>query len=597
MQFIDAFKTKLFEIHEKLPFEDEIILSKCFKILNPNTSESWSIQSINDGFGKFLPYLQIPFIPPTKDDLIYCGFGEKTNKNPFSINEIMCYIICRHFNYSVNNETTFDEMKHAVVNLIDNDKISGCRAFLKNNIKLISSNLVIKFAYECSKTEFDETENEVKTVVNYKKNGYNESSIINTVKMIDSNIFLTQRMTPETNSEAIAMTLSRFDICISESSNPIFQYKDIVRRKFSSETISKFIPHNDNDFSIKYCRNPSWFNVNENWFEELLKMYSVEKLSKFALHEGFINVQGQSSAKMIIFLKDRHKINNFYFGINPYCSKELTFLEMDSIHDFDESEIISFGNMSSKPSNFIYTTIKELTSYFAHRKMFIDPLSSGGIQTNVIEKLKFYVRCKIQEKTKFHSDFIALRNQLKELDDAKDMIDSIISELDEKNKNSSHENQTKLNNFFNAITEYAFYMRGWKVNNQNKFPLTVALSEYDKCEFQAEVYARLWEQYKVVKDLYRGLDTDIQNKIKILNLVEFSTKGNKRQIFNINVSGMVIRRDLSLMECIEKPVRENDSVAGCVRTNSNWLLFTSSWYSFILGFERSFTMEDIEEIV
>lgn len=509
----------------------------------------------------------------------------------------MCYIICRNFNYTVNNTTTFEEMKHAVINLIDKDKISGCRSFLNNNIKIIPPNLLIKFAYECSKTEFDKTNNELKTVVNRKKNEYDESSIVNTFKMIDSHIFLTQRMLPETNSEAIAMTLYRFDICISESTNPIFQYKDIVKRKFTSETISKFIPYNDNDFSIKYCRNPSWFNTKENWFEELLKMYTVEKLSNFSLHEGFVNVQGQSASKMIVFLKDRRKINNFYFGINPYCSNELTFLNMDPIHEFDELEILSFGNMSEKPSNFIYTTIKELTSYFKHRKMFIDPLSGGGIQTNVIEKLKFYVKRKIQEKTKFNSDFIALRNQLIELDNAKDMIDTIISELNEKNKNSSQENQNKLNNFFNAITEYAFYMRGWKVNNQNKFPITVALSEYDKGEFQAEVYARLWDQYKVVKDLYRDLDKDIQNKINILNLVEFSTKGNKRQIFNINVSGMIIRRDLSLMECIEKPVRENNSDAGCIRTNSNWLLFTSSWYSFILGFERSFTMEDIEEIV
>jgi hypothetical protein len=51
------------------------------------------------------------------------------------------------------------------------------------------------------------------------------------------------------------------------------------------------------------------------------------------------------------------------------------------------------------------------------------------------------------------------------------------------------------------------------------------------------------------------------------------------------------------MDCINRSIHGDDGLeSSCIRTNSNHILFTAAWYSYIFGFTLDFSIELIEEI-
>jgi hypothetical protein len=52
----------------------------------------------------------------------------------------------------------------------------------------------------------------------------------------------------------------------------------------------------------------------------------------------------------------------------------------------------------------------------------------------------------------------------------------------------------------------------------------------------------------------------------------------------------------NLISCIDVILGDESRESSCIRTNSNWILFSYSWYSFLLGYELDFKLENIDYI-
>ena len=80
------------------------------KFISPKTTLSeWFVESIIIGYDHLKLFNinddELPQL--TKNKLI---FGDKTNVDPYIINELIVYIICKIHNYSMNRYTTFAEL-------------------------------------------------------------------------------------------------------------------------------------------------------------------------------------------------------------------------------------------------------------------------------------------------------------------------------------------------------------------------------------------------------------------------------------------------------------------------------------------------------
>lgn len=592
-QYNDEIHRKTFELIKEP--EDDEMFAKWKLVLNPFSEETWSQKSVLDGIESVLPYFTTPFIPPTTEIINYSGFGNKTNTNAYRINEIMCFRICLHFTYDYNTETTFEEMIYACKMLLNRSEIPGLRRTLIENIKHIPDELAIKMAFNCSSSTVEE-EHDIRDIVTYRRGSFDESSILRTLQLVDSATFLSQRMVPENNSEAIVMAMIRFGICIAESQEPLLQFNHILRKRLTKKTISKFVPQNDVSFMIKYTRNPEWFKIDNNWFDELLHTYTQKQLSDFSYVEGYTE-KGDVRVKdkvYISFLRERRKINNFYFGKNPYCDKKVTYY-LDGIDEISEDELISYGSIVDNTLE--YMSVEELTDYFKETKIFIDPLTRKCFNNNVLIKLKRQVEHIISLKLPNKRKFVELKKQIDLVENAKVLIDTKVRELSNDIKSMPIELRDKIHTFFIRVIHMAFYMRGWKINGMNDYPIRSEQTMYERSVWAGEVFDNVCIACHYLYESFNELPHEIQENIKLLNLITFAESGNKLHIFDMTFKNVSINRESSLMDCINKSIRgEDDLESSCIRSNSNHILFTAAWYSYIFGFTLDFSIEHIEEI-
>lgn len=613
-RFLEIMADKNFIIDE-YPTDSKELLSKCVRLLNPFDEDPWCEKSIDEGMSGILPYFEDTFVPPTRDEVEKCGFGPKTNQFPFRINDVMAYRICCHFGYEMDKNTTAEEMANACRLLLDNEQMAGARRFMIENIKVLPAATIAKFSYTCSKINSSD-EAPIPDSASIREQVYDDKSISRVSQMVESITFLTQRMTPENNIEAVVMAHVRFSICISDARNPMEQYNSIVKRRFTSRSIHKYIPINDAEFAIKYRRNPEWFRTDLNWFVDLLPSYNTRQLVDFAHREGYVEHRSKPNDKILMsFLTDRHKINNFYFGRNPYCNKNMTYY-LENIDDVPDDELISFGSLTNiaekydvsaesteirmrkmPENNLEYLTVEELTDYFRSTKIFIDILSKKSMDANAIIKLRRHTEQMINSNSPSRKKYIALREQLNELEEAKQLIDRKVRELFVKIKELPIAVRQQVNLFLDNCIYMAMYMRGWKINGMNEFPLKSSQTMFDKSLYQCEVFDNTFVAWHGVMDAFAELPKDIQDDIQMLNLITFSTVGDTIQVFDQTLKGIIISRELTLMKCIDDCIHGDDTKeSSCIRTNSNWILFTVGWYSLMFGFDQKFKLNEIEEI-
>lgn len=578
-------------------------LSDCIFFLNPLPVEkAWEFNSILDGINQVQDFLS----KETKFENLELIFGYKTNIFPRKINELLCYNLCKHYGYITNINTTFDEMIFAVLKLSKEKEFPLLRRSVIENMKHLSSVKIVKYAYDMisidTSTEYEIADDS--QILIPSETSVDLKNITRTYTLLSNSTFLQQRVMPTDSNEAIILAMNRFNICIADSRSPVKQFKYLVAKKFNTRNIHEYLPIDDYNFCINYARNPKWYFINLNWFHELLPIYNPVQLNEFCKREGFFDSKINPDPKVLItYLRSKRSSTWIYFGIVPYCSKTVTFGHLTPIDEIEPENLICIGNISI--GNLEYYSIEEFTDYLNSVKMLIDPIDKEPFCQTFVNKLKTYVKSMALKSTINRHIYTNMSECIENLEHIKMLIDYKVRELTILISESDLIIKQEVNTFFEKCIDMAFYMRGWTINGRKELPLKSGDTYYESGDRANNINS---EEQNIVElntcyahvdliKIHNKLPKNIADGISSLHLIRFSRIGETKEIFGMKINGMAVCQTLTLMECMYNSVYgDKDSEDNCIRSNSNWILFTAAWYSYIFGFNLRFRFDKIDEI-
>lgn len=476
LRFIKVFEEKKPQIIE-YPLNKQEDYAKAKHFLNPTCEKEWISLAVEEGLNNILPYLKDEFILPNYEEIV---FGNITDRFPTKINLLMSYKICKHFNYFTNFDTTEEEINIAAKNFLFKEEIPKLVLFCQEKIKKLSEKDIIKLNYILSNfEENEEMEDNFEEIVENTEVKLEEKTIENFMTVIRNEPkYLLDKVNPKDNFYAILVAYEKYSFYLGEALNPLKQFKILDKKK-----LKKYIPEDDYSFFIKYKRNKMWY-TDKNWFKELIPLYSQEQLQNYCKNEGSF---GQIS-DLKSFLRERRKVYNFYFGVIPYCNKTLTVVYGKEIKDIDKKQLICFGSIEDNELE--YFDLEELIDFFKSSKMFLNPLDRSSLDMYSLNKLKLYLEKNKNEDRKFKE----LLCVIEDINKIKYLVDMKMKEMLEKTQDKNYKESIRI--FFKNATEMAFYMRGWKVQGKNNYPLKSIETNYSSSH-QDEVYQNVFTSYKV----------------------------------------------------------------------------------------------------
>ena len=580
-------------------------LRKLIKFISPNSSSTgWNLKSIIEGCYHLLSFNvnidKLAYI--NSKDIIY---GSKTNEKPFTINEIIAYRIANFYKYPTDRTTTYDEIKYFI-----DRKFSKGVPTLKNSllhtINGLSDSDLLKIYHIVNNISEVETRNDI---FNFEEEKDKKWIFDPTILEISLNDFfdrkkLASRIKPRTNYEAIISAVLRYGINISESSYPLKELENLSKKRY--------IPYCPS-FSRKYSINKEYYNINKRWTESLSNsnIYTIEQLKRFAYEEGFTNLTGMSFIELNRYLKSSRNINNFYFGRNPNCNETKTILLLEDINDIPQEELICIG--IERINNLKYISLEELTDYFENMKMYIDPINNEMLDQIVISKLKIYCN-EISSKS---SNANRLLKVMEDIDKIGRLLDIKVISLKTKILKLPIDEQKKIELFFNKVMELGLYMRGWKVNDNIDFPLLseetltndrdiiedhkikhreIYMNGDIKCNSFQFIIDNTQEALEKALNVLNTLPFEIIENIKSLHTLYFNKKGTIQEIMGYIFKGTRVFNDELLVSCMKNIFRGLGNPISCLRTNSNYILFSSIWYMMIFGYKVPFRIDRIDDI-
>lgn len=585
------------EINDLNTDSEEKDLLRVIKFISPFSSEDeWFTESIISGFDSMI---NINIDEIKERQLI---FGEKTNSNPLIINEIMAYKICLILNYNMEKITEFKEVSFFIENFFAS-KVNSLKNSLLHTINNFNKADLLKLYYHISNSSTIEDFVDEFKIFDSKKSKFELNPDILEITMGDffNKKRIVSRIVPTTNYEAIITAAFRYDLNISKSSIPLKEIDNLKRRKYIPACSS---------FAKKYCSNKKFYKVSKNWSPQFSnnEIYTLEQLKNFALDEGFQDLNGISFNELNSYLKSTKNTFNFYFGHHPECNNTSTVF-LTPLNELREEEIICFG-IENKNSELYYISISELTEHFQAMKMFINPVNNEPIDDRCINKLKIYY----QKFTIINGDDVY--NFLKiisELEKIKKLLDNRAVNLKILLLGLDSNTLSIVENFFNKSMEMGLYMRGWKIVNGINFPLISEETIYENNGISSNniesIYGKNFtytNSQKVIdntiiafeeaKDILKTLPFEISSNIKMLQTLRFGKNEKSNEIMGINFKGTRIYHNETLIECMNNIYKGIDNPDSCIRTNSNWILYSSVWYMIIFGFSVPFQIDKIDDI-
>lgn len=594
--YIDDFTTALnsrnfVDIDLPLSKTSTEILSKCLRFLNPKIQDdTWSSASIIDGIENISLFFEKTIDYSKVEQL----FGSKTNTIPTKNNEIMTYRICKDHNYPMNNSTDFEEMIFASKRFLKQETIPALRKHVLENIKHLPNEHIVRYAYDFSTVDLT-SEYELEKEKYRIEEKHDLKQISRASNLLNDIQFLLQRVMPTDSIDAIILAVHRFGICISGSRNPLKQFHFLCDKKFTIKTIGSYVPIDDVSFCLNYTKNPKWYMTSNNWFEDLIPTYNSAQLLKYAKMEGYTEPKTRPDDKQLIsFLKERRKNISIYFGIVPQCNKTVTYIHATPIVEIPENQLLCCGSLIS--GELEYYSIEEFSFLLSSFKMFLDPVSKEPFESSVVLKVKNYLNESTVKMAADRHIFREAIETIENIDKIKSLIDYKIKELTLSIKDMDEDLKLKFRSFFDTLIEMGFYMRGWKVNGRTSYPL-INEDTVQPFRFKDEIDDNIIKSYDEVMEIYNGLPFDLKDSLKILHLIKFSYKGETEDIFGMTFKGAYVCRDRTLMECVHQSMfGDPRDETSCIRSNSNWIIFTSAWYSYIFGFPVEFRFDKLDDI-
>lgn len=526
------------------------------RFISPFSNEEWELENIIKAFDHLFNY--------NYHNLSNLIFGDKSNKYPYNINNLMLYRICKLLNYKMKRNT---KPEHLILYL-SNLSNSNLKVNLINNIiDMNISDLISNFYEHLSPKE------EIKQKVvkdNLIPLDITYSYLINIKTAIKKAI-------PANNNEAIILAAYNLNLNLVESSTPYEDY--YYFNKFKS-----FISH-CTKFNVLYNYNKNWYNTLNVWCDKLSPfLYSIDQLYDFCLKEGF-NVKKNINELHSTLVYNR-TINNFYFERvpNAYNVKK-TIIDLN-VSEITNNNIVCFGNFNE--NNWIYLSVDELYDFFEINKVYIDPINSQPLFQHTINKLRNH----------FQNSEHKIKNLIKYMDDTKDILDNEFIKLKNQINSCNEIDKTNIKLFFDKGIELGFYMRGWKLNDF-KYPLKSHECCYE-LDNEGVVIQKLFFNIlncrNELLNIYNSLPLNIKSQLSKLHVLKFSGTNNKINFFDLYINGVTLYMEHNLISCIDVILGDENRESSCIRTNSNWVLFSYSWYSFLLGYELDFKLENIDYI-
>lgn len=556
------------------PCNEDEQLYNCVKFFN--VEGSWNLNSINISLETY-----IPFFDGSVNFLNKFNISEKTSDNPSGLSILQIYRLCKVIGYNMNIHTSKEEMFFAVDKFY-NDSISGLRLSLIESIKTMNSNTLIKLVYEHLIDENKPSPERSTPKILSSKTNYKREITQSFLEQIKDEDYLLSRITPRTDEEAIYLSYKKWNIFIGNSTNPLIQYKFLL-----CNGLDNYIPVGDGIFSKLYTKNKDWYNMEKNWVPNLIQVYSKKEIKRICMKEGYTDMSDYKSMKS--FLKDRFSTVNFYFDIVPSLELDKTYIErieIDSALNEEDLEILTLGILDT--NEFYYFTIEELTSFFEHERMFIDPFSRELIDSFAINKLKNH--CLSKSSSKYNK----LLEVISMIERSMHVFNSNI--LDMKTK-CFHNNEINdiIKNAFEKLIELGLTMRGSKL--KEVLPLSSLNSCYSVKD-EALIYQQAFDVYKEYIDLKNQILFDhVKMFLDNIYIIKFSETGLKEIFFGTKVkksTSVNIKLDETLYLTFKK---DEGAGSSCFRSNSNWILYTACWYMKIFCFDFNFQMNEIEEIL
>uniref|UniRef100_A0A6C0BE52 Uncharacterized protein n=1 Tax=viral metagenome TaxID=1070528 RepID=A0A6C0BE52_9ZZZZ len=562
-------------------------LSKISKFISPNQSSiEWDVESILYGYDHICQYDinndEIPAL--NKTNLV---FGDKTNENPYIINEIIAYVIAKINKYRMNRYTEFSEICFFIKKINEN-RTNSIKNSLLHTINSMSHSDILKIYYNIV-NQGDIVENETEIKISTPKDSmfvFNSTALdVTSQAFLDKNKLLS-KIKPTTNYEAIIIAVNVYRVDITESSYPLGEIENLKRKKY--------IPYCSR-FAKKFSLNPSFYMIDDMWSENLASyVYTKEQLINFTTEEGFDNLIGVSNSELISLLKSTRNITNFYFGIHPDCNDTYTVIGHEPINDVQIDKLICVG--IPKQNKLYYTNMDELFDYFESEKMFVDQTEDKSpLDDRVVKKLRNYCRkMSLKNNSSIFKNMIFL---LDDLDKGKKLIDFKVRDLKLKISRATPEIKNMIDEFFKTSMEMGLYMRGWKIGDNNIYPLkSEDTTSAGNDENGITVHNNTVIAYENAKDILSKLPSDISNEIRSLHTLRFSKKEKAYRIFGLNFKGTRVYHEETLLDCMRKIYGGYNNDESCIRTNSNWILYSSCWYRILFNFDVPFDMGQIDDI-
>lgn len=566
---------------------DEINLRKIIRFISPfSSSQIWTTNSIIEGLYDYNSYSNF-----TENKTINnLTFGSKTSENPQTLNEIIVYKICQVNSYPMDKNTTLDELiffiKHKYTNRMDSLRISLINKIINMDDITLSRTFHNTSSFE--NIEYNDTKPTLPEVKKVNVN-YDNSIIQLTFNNLNENSKLLERILPKNNYEAIIVAAKCYKINITKSISPLNELKNIRCKK----TYTPFC----NSFCKLYFYNKNWFNISKTWSEDFSPfLYTNEELNSFVINEGFQMTSKSSSKELDSFLRYAKTINTFYFCKIPNCI-DITYTLTDNLDNINDDELICFGCF--KTNIFIYIYIDELIEFFEINKIYIDPINNEPLEEIAIRKLKN--QC--EKMFSINQKYEKLKLILEDMDNTKRAIDNKFIELKIALKNEDEYTNSLVKEFFLSGIEMGFIMRGKGIKDNVLYPLSSEDSYYENgennCNKQAVFYNIIKHKNNLEK-IFLQIPSNISEIIKSLHTLKF-TKSASKSLYLLGIKSLcpTLFIEATLFDCIDKIYKNIDDdhyADGCVRTNSNWILFSFTWYSLMLGYELPFKIDKIDII-
>lgn len=512
------------------PLLEQDNLVKIASLLNQDPFD-WTQESLVQAFR----HIMLFFSSDNKRNRIEEDFlaARKSPEHPLSYDACMLYTYCKRHGVDTRRTMTHSDLGQ-IAKLLSSSKVKLVEMILVNNKKM---------------NEWEPFESKQKVIDHYSKINFRN---------------LIVKYKPISHQEAVSFAMYRFSINIFLALSPLDEYEHITRNE-PNKDLSNYYPRDENIKKLIF-RDPSWILLNNSvkWIPPTLGALN------FLSQNKVIKEEHVSDLRSVYNLENK---NHIYFGIHPYIPLDrietLVFrTRISSIEDAGSDLLLSVGKLNDKLHLML---LSELTEHFKHEKCFSLPYNkSYYFGEAAISKLKEFCRQNLKSNSKIDKEL------LNATQDAIILIENYEKDVDRHIKKITklpESDRACIRKYLEMVRDLAFYMRGWKVGDNQTIPLDSlnTLSGEDDFFLIEQNYTN---QMIAIADVYNEWGEELREIVDQIFLM-IQKEQDLEKIYVNSTSSEVGRTLVEKLNII----RDNQNDNACIRLSSNYILYTV-WYYF-----------------